>query len=537
MRHEENHRTMSFEALQSTVNGVLESCRRFSGQLAVRDDGCSWTFDDLRAQVLDAVASFMSWGVEPGDRVALCASNSARWIVAALGIQGAGGILVPLNTRFMGHELAHILDTSGARRIVSEEVGLRLERVRVAGGDVSEQKWLALDDEDQWASFIADGAAVTETDVAARIAGIRADDVSDILFTSGTTGFPKGVVFTHGQSLRAYGELGEAFGYGSSDRFLLIPPFFHALGYKSGWFAGFLHGSAVLPERRFDSQHMMERIERDRATMMIGPPTIFAELLRQARTGDRDFSSLRLIVPASTNVPPDLVRRMGDELGLTVLTGYGITEASAIVTYTRAGEDLELVADSTGRPAPGVEVVIVDDDDQPLPHGQEGNVLVGGYTVMTGYWNDSAATAAAISADGRLRTGDIGSVDEHGYVRITGRKKDMIISGGFNVYPAEVERLLSQHPLVAEVAVVNVADERLGEVPFAFLVPVTGATLEPDDLLAWAKTNMANFKVPRYVELVTALPKNSSMKVLRDELRGRAASSIAVAGQAATRRR
>jgi acyl-CoA synthetase (AMP-forming)/AMP-acid ligase II len=522
---------MSFEALQSTVNGVLISCDRFSGQLAVQDDGCSWTFEDLRAHVLDAVAGFMTWGVQPGDRVGLCASNSARWIVTALGIQGAGGILVPLNTRFMGHELSHILDKSGARRVVSEDAGVRLGRVREAGGDVSEQTWLALDDEDDWAAFIAAGAGVSEADVLARIAAIRPDDVSDILFTSGTTGFPKGVVFTHGQSLRAYGELGVGFGYGSTDRFLLIPPFFHALGYKSGWFAGFLHGSAALPERRFDAQQMMERIERDAATMMIGPPTIFAELLSQARSGERDFSSLRLIVPASTNVPPELVRRMGDELGLTVLTGYGITEASAIVTYTRAGEDLELVADSTGRPAPGVDVLIVDDDDRPLPPGHEGNVLVGGYTVMTGYWNDPAATELAITADGRLRTGDIGSVDEHGYVRITGRKKDMIIVGGFNVYPAEVERLLSAHPIIAEVAVVNVPDERLGEVPFAFVVPASGGTLGRDELIAWARTRMANFKVPRYVELVDALPKNSSMKVLRDGLRARATASVAVDAQ------
>jgi acyl-CoA synthetase (AMP-forming)/AMP-acid ligase II len=517
---------MSFEALQSTVNGVLVSCDRYADQLAIQDDGCSWTFAELRGHVLDAVAGFMAWGVQPGDRVGLCASNSARWIVTALGIQGAGGIVVPLNTRFMGSELRHVLDKSGAARIASEDAELRRERIREAGGDVPEQTWLALDHENAWAAFIAAGAAVSQTDVLARIAGIQADDVSDILFTSGTTGFPKGVVFTHGQSLRAYGEVGAAFGYGATDRFLLIPPFFHALGYKSGWFAGFLHGSAALPERRFDAEHMMDRIERDRATMMIGPPTIFAELLRQARTGEKDFSSLRLIIPASTNVPPQLVRRMGEELGLTVLTGYGITEASAIVTYTRAGEDLDLVADSTGRPASGVEVVIVDDEDQPLPPGQEGNVLVGGYTVMTGYWNDPVGTAAAITADGRLRTGDIGSVDEHGYVRITGRKKDMIIVGGFNVYPAEVERLLCENPLIAEVAVVNAADERLGEVPFAFVVPVPGATLEPDEMLAWAKTHMANFKVPRHVELVDSLPKNSSMKVMRDELRDRAATSL-----------
>ena len=517
---------MRFESLKSTVNGVLASSDRFPGVVAVRDDGITWSYSQLRRQVFRAIAGFIALGVEPGDRIGLCALNSARWIVAALGVQGAGGVLVPLNTRFMGEELAYILGKSRTRWVVAEDAATRMKRVHEADCLLAaKQTWLGLDGDDAWHEFIARGSGISDADVLARIARIGEHDISDILFTSGTTGFPKGVAFTHGQSLRAYGELGAGFGYGAADRFLLIPPFFHALGYKSGWFAALLHGSTVLPERGFDPQRMIERIERDGVTMMIGPPTIFAELLEHPGRAKVDLSSLRLVVASATNVPPELVRRMRTDLGLQVLTGYGLTEASAIVTYARATDDPALVADSVGRPAPAVEVRVVDDADNPVPAGEIGNILVSGYNVMNGYWEDPESSAEVITPAGLLRTGDIGSLDEGGFLRVTGRKKDVVIVGGFNVYPAEVERVLSGHPLVAEVAVVGVADERLGEVPFAYVV-AAGAALDGDELLAWARPRMANFKVPRYAETVDRLPKNPSMKVLREELRARATASL-----------
>jgi HIP---CoA ligase len=422
----------------------------------------------------------------------------------------------------MGHELAYVLRAGGARHVLAEDLAACRGLVQEAGGtDLAGIHWADLGDELAWRAFAERGRAVPESEALGRISAITVGDVSDILFTSGTTGYPKGVIFTHGQSLRAYGELGVGFGFTSSDRYLLIPPFFHALAYKSGWFAAFLHGCAVLPERRFDAARMVNRIERERVTMMIGPPTIFSELLAQARAGARDLSSLRLIVPSATSVPPELVRQLRSELGVDVLTGYGLTEASAIVTYSRVGDDPDLVSDSVGRPAPGVEVTITTDDDRQVQAGETGNILVGGYTVMTGYWRDPESTAAAIMPDGRLRTGDVGVLDEHGFLRITGRKKDVILVGGFNVYPAEVERFLALHPLVAEVAVVGVPDQRLGEVPWAFVVSVSGSEIDQKEFLDWARTQMANFKAPRQVEIVDSLPKNSSMKVLRDDLRRR----------------
>lgn len=518
---------MGFEQLGNTVNAVLASAGRFSPAIAIEDDDVSWTYAELGEHVLEAVRAFIVWGVRPGDRVGLCASNSARWIVAALGAQGAGGVLIPINTRFKGEELAYVLAKSAASFAVLEDLGTRRRLAENAAvGGLGAIQWLEAGDQASWAAFAERGRKVPESLARDCISGITAEDTSDILFTSGTTGYPKGVMFTHGQSLRAYGELGTGFGFSPADRYLLIPPFFHALAYKSGWFAAFLHGCAVLPERRFDAARMLERIEHDRVTMMIGPPTIFSELLARAAGGDQDLSSLRLIVPSATSVPPELVGRMRAELGVDVLTGYGLTEASAIVSYSRAGDDPGLVSDSVGRPAPGVEVTIVDDEDRELPVGEAGNILVGGYTVMNGYWRDPEATAAALTPDGRLRTGDVGSLDEHGFLRITGRKKDVILVGGFNVYPAEVERLLSQHPLVDEVAVVGVPDRRLGEVPYAFVVPVAGATIDQAELGGWARARMASFKVPRYVEIAQDLPKNSSMKVLRADLRQRSAAAV-----------
>lgn len=511
---------MKFEELESTVNGVLSSCTRFPELLAVDDGTTSWTYAQLRDRILESVRAFIGWGVRPGDRVGLCAANSAQWIVAALGMQGAGGVLIPLNTRFKGDELAYILDQGAVGRVLTEDLATRRDMVESAGRAVpAGVDWAEMDAGNSWAAFLDRGRDVSVGQALDRIAAITADDPSDILFTSGTTGYPKGVVFTHGQSLRAYGELGIGFGFRAGDRYLLIPPFFHALGYKSGWFAGFLHGVAALPERRYDAPHMIERIERQQVTLMIGPPTIFAELLARAASGECDLSSLRLVVPAATNVAPDLVQRMRTELGLHVLSGYGLTESSAIATYSRVGDPPELVAGSAGRAAPGVEIAIVDDDDHPVQTGKPGNILVGGYCVMKGYWRDPEATAAAITPDGWLRTGDIGTLDEHGVLRITGRKKDVVIVGGFNVYPAEVERLLGAHPQVAEVAVVGVPDARLGEVTYAFVVPVAGATVDRAEFLEWARARMSNFKAPRYVESVRQLPKNSMMKVLRDDLR------------------
>jgi len=270
---------------------------------------------------------------------------------------------------------------------------------------------------------------------------------------------------------------------------------------------------------------VLARIGRDRVTVLPGPPTLYLSLLAHPRRAEADLSSLRLAVTGAANVPVELVKRMGAELGFeTVLTAYGLTESTGVVTMCRAGDDAETIATTSGRAIPGVEVRVVDDDGRPVAVGSAGEVVVRGYTVTRGYLDDADATAAAIDRDGWLRTGDIGVLDDRGYLRITDRKKDMFIVGGFNAYPAEIENVLVRHPGIAQVAVVGAPDDRLGEVGVAFVVPRPGVALAGDELVAWSRERMANYKVPRRFEIVDALPLNATGKVLKYELRRRAAA-------------
>jgi acyl-CoA synthetase (AMP-forming)/AMP-acid ligase II len=264
------------------------------------------------------------------------------------------------------------------------------------------------------------------------------------------------------------------------------------------------------------------RIPTEKITVLPGPPTLYMSLLAHPRRAETDLSSLRLAVTGAAVVPVELVRRMRGELGFdTVLTGYGLTETTGCATLCRAGDDAQTVATTSGRAMPGVEVAVVDDLGARVPEGAAGEVVIRGYNVMRGYWEDPAATKATIDDDGWLRTGDVGVLDARGYLKITDRKKDMFIVGGFNAYPAEIEAALAAHPAIAQVAVVGAPDDRLGEVGVAFVVARPGVSLAPDDLIAWSRDRMANYKVPRRVIVVDALPLNASGKVLKHELRAR----------------
>jgi HIP---CoA ligase len=276
----------------------------------------------------------------------------------------------------------------------------------------------------------------------------------------------------------------------------------------------------VLPQAVFDAGAVLARIGRDRVTVLPGPPALYQSLLARPDLGEHDLSSLRLAVTGAAVIPVELVHRMRRELGFeTVITGYGLTEATGIATMCRAGDDPETIATTSGRAIPGVEVIVRDDSGAEAPPGRSGEVLVRGYNVMRGYLDDPEATAAAIDAGGWLATGDIGVLDARGNLRVTDRKKDMFIAGGFNVYPAEIEHVLHAHEGVALAAVVGAADERLGEVGVAFVVARAGARLVPDELLAWCRERMANYKVPRRIVLVDALPTNASGKVMKFQLR------------------
>jgi AMP-binding enzyme/uncharacterized protein DUF6907 len=335
------------------------------------------------------------------------------------------------------------------------------------------------------------------------------------------TGHPKGVCLTHAQSLRAHGWYAKLMDFRAGDRYLIIPPFFHTFGYKAGWMACIVHGVTILPQAVFDVEDVMRTIETERVSILLGPPTVFQSVLDAPR--GHDFSSLRVVMASSTLTPPELLRRVRDEIKPDVIAnGYGLTEATSLVTAAAPSiDDFEHIVTTVGRPAWDVEVRLVDEQGHDVPAGTPGELLVRGYGVMAGYWEDPEKTAEVIDAGGWLHTGDIATRDAEGYVTITDRKKDMVLVGGFNVYPAEVERILGQHPDVAAIAVVGAADARLGEVPVAFVVPVAGARLTEQEFFSWAAERIANFKLPRRAFLVEELPRNASMKVIKGELRAR----------------
>ncbi|HVW39982.1 MAG TPA: AMP-binding protein [Amycolatopsis sp.] len=509
--------------------------RSFGDRTAVADDGVRWSYASLDRKMLDAVRATIALGVRPGDRVALCGPNSARWIQAALGILGAGGILVPLNTRFKGAEYGHILRKSDPVSVITVGDFLGADRVRMMREAVPGHRALdaivtlddaAVEGTTTFSDFLGAGAVVAEDEAAARVDAVDGESLSDIMFTSGTTGAPKGVMLTHAQSLRLYGWLGEALTFGPEDTYLIVPPFFHTFGYKAGWLASLMHGVRVIPQRTFEVDEVLERIEKYRVSILLGPPTLFVDLINAPRRREFDLSTLRVSVPSAASVPAKLVHDMREILGIDiVITGYGLTEATSLVTLGAAEDDPEGVARTVGRAVPDVEVVVKDDTGHVLPPGRPGEVCVRGFSVMRGYWEDPAATAESVGADGFLHTGDIGVLDSDGFLAITDRMKDMFIVGGFNAYPAEIEAIIAGFDPVLHVAVVGAPDDRLGEVGVAFVVPKPGYSVTEDEVIAWGRENMANFKVPRRVILVDDLPRNASMKVLKNELRAMASSN------------
>jgi acyl-CoA synthetase (AMP-forming)/AMP-acid ligase II len=307
----------------------------------------------------------------------------------------------------------------------------------------------------------------------------------------------------------------EVVGLQAGDRYLVVAPFFHCFGYKAGWLACLMRGATILPQPVFDVNAVLNRIPKDRVTVLPGPPALYQMLLGHKDLADVDLSSLRLAVTGAATIPVQLIYDMREKLGFD--TGYGLTEATGIATMCRYDDDPELIATTSGRAIPNVEVKVVDPDGAEVQRGEPGHVLIKGYNVMKGYLDDPEATSDAV-VDGWLKSGDIGIMNEAGYLRITDRLKDMFIVGGFNTYPAEIEHVLLTHPAVAEVAVIGVPDERLGEVGMAFVVPSDKAPSE-EQIIAWCRDRMANFKVPRSVCFVESLPRNASTKVMKYELR------------------
>jgi HIP---CoA ligase len=511
---------------------VRRAAGRWEDAEAVVDGEVRLSFRDVERLMVRSIRAALASGVERGDRVALWAPNTWEWIVAALGVLGAGGWVVPVNTRFKGDEAAYVLAKARARMLLTvtgfldnDYVGMLRDAAprSQALDDVVTIRGEPPADGVGWDEYLARGDAVGEADAHAAIDRLGPDDVADVMFTSGTTGRPKGVPITHGQSLRYFDAFGNRFGLQAGDRCLIVNPFFHAFGYKAGWMLCLLKGATALPVAVFEARSVTELIERERISALPGPPTLLSAVLDLPDRDAHDLSSLRIGFVGASSVPAELLHRMRTELPFRrVTTGYGLTEASAMCSITRPDDPPDYVSEwNGGAPLADIRVKVVDDEGDGVPAGRPGELLIKGGNVMSGYLEDPEATAAAFDAGGWLHTGDVGVMNERGDIKITDRKKDIYICGGFNVSPAEVESLLASMDGVAQVAVVGMPDARLGEVGTAFVRLRPGSTTTPADVVAWARRHMANYKVPRRVEIVDSLPLNATGKVMKTLLRAR----------------
>ena len=500
-----------------------------AGRTAIEEHGQCIDYSELPRLALGVTRSLMAQGIGKGDRVAIWAPNGRDWIIAALGIHCAGAVMVPINTRMKGPEAADILLRSGSRLLFVQPSFLGTDYLALLApyrpaslkclvllGETTAASSAGLD----WDGFVAIGAATSESAALLRAASVNSDDLSDLLFTSGTTGKPKGVMSAHGQTIRAFSEYVSVIGLQAGDRYLVINPFFHAFGYKAGWLTCLLAGATILPHPVFDAEAVFQRIAAERITVLPGPPTLYLSMLAHPKLAETDLSSLRIAVTGAATVPPILIERMRSELGFAVVTtAYGLTECGGLATICDPADSATIIASTSGRPIPGTEVSIRDPQNQALPAGSTGEICLRGFHVMQGYFEDPQATAETIDSDGWLHTGDIGQQDASGNLRITDRLKDMFIVGGFNCYPAEIEAGLMEHPAIAQVAVIGVPDERMGEVGCACVVLRHGVQLDEAGLILWAREHMANYKVPRLVRFYAALPVNASNKVAKNELR------------------
>jgi len=525
---------------------LADVARRHADREAIVDGEVRLDFPALHAEAQRVAGSLRALGIVPGDRVAIWASNGWRWVAAACGAWLQGAVLVPLATRWKAPEVGPLIERTEARLLFGERrsageslLSALVTRYgpgtsgRPVAGLPSVEHIIALDDvaetterdtaaAEDWEAFLSRGEDMPTPEGK----GVEAEDLAEILFTSGTTGSPKGVELGHRQLLQAYWDWSGIGGLAPGDRFLVIPPYSHGFGINGGILACLMRGVANIPVAVFDPHSTLDRIVEERISVISGPPTLFATLMNLEGFDSSAIDSLRLAFVGAAAVPTELIHAMGDRMGIErVCNAYGLIEA-CVISMTRVDDPPEVIGSTTGCAMPGVAVRIVAEDGSDAPPGESGEIWARSQGIMRGYWRDPEQTAAAITADGWCRTGDVGLCDSAGHIRVVDRLKDAYNCGGFSAYPAEIENQLLERDEIAQIAVVGVPDARLGEVGHAFVIAAAGRQIDEVSLIAWARENMANYKVPRGVSVVDAFPLNANGKVKKDELRDRVVGGI-----------
>ncbi|TDD84097.1 AMP-binding protein [Actinomadura rubrisoli] len=510
--------------------------------LVERASGRRWTYDRF-ADDVDAVAlGLHGLGVAKGDRVGIWSPNCAEWMLVQYATAKLGAILVNINPAYRVHELEFVLNQAGIRTLVAtpafktSDYAAMVEEVAPRCPALAD---VLLIGTGGWDALLAAGRAGDRGVLAGIGAGLSADDPINIQYTSGTTGFPKGATLSHHNILNNGFFVGELCGYDEEDRVCVPVPFYHCFGMVMGNLAATSHGACVvIPAPAFDPGATLEAVAAERCTSLYGVPTMFIAMLNEPSLDGLDLSGLRTGIMAGSPCPVEVMKQVIERLGMTeVAICYGMTETSPVSTQTRAGDSLDRRVSTVGTVHPHLEVKVVDPaTGVTVPRGTPGEFCTRGYSVMLGYWDEPAKTAEAIDAARWMRTGDLAVMDEHGYLTITGRIKDMVIRGGENVYPREIEEFLYTHPDIVDAQVIGVPDEKYGEELMAWVRLRDGAdALTAEALREFCAGRLAHFKIPRYVHVVDEFPMTVTGKVRKVQMRAEAVDILGLGDTAADR--
>jgi fatty-acyl-CoA synthase len=528
--------------LGETIGATFDrTVARFGDREALvsREQGARFTYGELSEAVERVARGLLALGVEPGERVGIWAPNCTEWALVQFATAKLGIILVNINPAYRTSELEYALRQSGCRALVSAQAfktsdyAAMVAEVRPSLDSLEHVVFL---DGPDWDGLLSDGEGVRPAEVAERQAATQFDDPINIQYTSGTTGFPKGATLSHHNILNNAYFVGRGCRYSEEDRICIPVPFYHCFGMVMGNLAAIAHGACmVIPAPAFEPIAVLETVQEERCTSLYGVPTMFIAELEHERFGEFDLSSLRTGIMAGSPCPIETMRRVVSEMNMEEVTiCYGMTETSPVSTQTAADDPLDKRVGTVGRVHPHVEIKVVDPlDGRVVERGETGELCTRGYSVMLGYWDEPGKTAEAIDRGRWMHTGDLAVMDDEGYLRIVGRSKDMVIRGGENVYPREVEEFLYTHPDIADVQVVGVPDARYGEELIAWIVPRAGAGLDREAIAGFCEGKIAHFKIPRYVQTIDEFPMTVTGKVQKFKLRERAIQELGLSEAAA----
>ncbi len=489
------------------------------------------TYEELNEAVDRLAKGLLDEGLNTGDRLGIWSPNRYEWVLIQYATAKVGVILVNINPAYRTSELVYALNQSGCRMLVSAPTFKSSdyrEMVAEVRPEISTLERVVFLDSPEWA-FLADAPESTDDELGRRSAGLSANDPINIQYTSGTTGFPKGATLTHRNILNNGFFTGERCSYTPEDRICIPVPFYHCFGMVLGNLAATTHGAAiVVPGEAFEADAVLRTVQDERCTSLYGVPTMFIAELEHPDFAAYDTSSLRTGIMAGSPCPIEVMRQVIDRMGATEMTiAYGMTETSPVSTQTLPDDSIERRTSTVGTVHPHVEIAIVDPEtNEVVEHGETGEFRTRGYSVMRGYWNDPERTAEAIGADGFMRTGDLATMDADGYVNIVGRIKDMIIRGGENIYPREIEEFLYTHPDITDVQVIGVPSERFGEEVMAWVIARDGSHLDAEAVREYCRGRIAHFKVPSHVKVVEAFPMTVTGKVQKFKMREMAAEEL-----------